>query len=167
MKQLETRTVSVGDNTFHVRPFPAFKAANISGQLATMVTPILGGVLPLVEGIGGKKGVLDLSLEEAAPAITGAFSSLSGDELEALLKELLTKNKNISVDDPDTGKPTLLTEDVANELFCADTQDMFMLAVEVIKLNFNGFFKKLVGQFGSAFDALKTKMPPSIASMVG
>lgn len=167
MKQLESRTASIGDNTFYIRPFPAFKAANISGQLATLITPIVGSLLPLAEVVGGGKGALDLNLEDAAPAIVGAFSSLSGDKLEALLRELLTANKNVSVDDPDTGKTVLLTEDIANELFCADAQDMFMLAFEVIKVNYSGFFKKLGDQFGSAFVALKNKVAPSTSSMAG
>lgn len=167
MKQLESRTVTVGDNTFYIRPFPAFKAANISGQLAGLITPIVGGLLPLADKVGDGKGALDLSLDEAAPVVTGAFSSLSGDRLEALLKELLTNNKNVSVDDPASGKAVLLSEDTANEIFCGDTQDMFLLAYEVIKLNFGGFFKKLGDQFGSAFAVLKNKTAPSTASMAG
>jgi len=161
MKQLESRTVTVGDNTFYVRPFPAFKAANITGQLATLITPVIGGLLPLLETVGGDKKLMDMNMDDAAPAISGAFSSLSGDKLEHLLRELLIANKNVSVDDPNTGKTVLLTEDTTNEIFCTDTQDMFLLAFEVIKLNFSGFFKKLGDQFGSAFDALKTKLAPS------
>ena len=164
MKQLEIRTVTVGENTFYVKPFPAFKAANISGQLATLVTPIVGGVLPLIDSIGGEKGLMDINMDEAAPAISGAFSALSGDKLEHLLRELLVVNKNVSFDNPETGKTTLLTEDTVNEIFCTDTQDMFILAFEVIKLNFNGFFKKLGDQFGSAFASLQSRMAPSMTN---
>lgn len=157
MKQLEAKAVTVGENIFHIRPFPAFKAANISGQLATLVTPILGGLLPMV-GKGKDGKMMDINLDEAAPAITGAFSTLSGDKLEELLHELLTKNNNVSVDDPETGKATLLTEDLANELFCADVQEMFLLAFEVIKINFSGFFAKLGNQFGGALGVLKDRV---------
>lgn len=166
MKQLETCSVNVGDNTFYLRPFPAFKAANVFGQITTLITPIISGLLPLVDSIGGGKSVFDLNMSEAAPAITGAFSSLSGDKLERLLKELLTASKNVTVDDPQTGKTVVLTEDLANELFCADTQDMFLLAWEVMKLNYNSFFKKLGDQFGAAFANLtKTKGEPSSENM--
>mgnify|MGYP006918803675 FL=1 len=37
-----------------------------------------------------------------------------------------------------------------NDIFAGDLQDMFMLAVEVIKVNFNGFFKKLADRSGAA-----------------
>jgi len=169
MKQLESTTVTVGENTFYIRPFPAFKAANISGKLASIVTPLLAGLLPLADKIGEDgKGAFDVSLDEAAPAITGAFSALSGDKLESILKELLITNKNVSFDDQTTGKTVLLTEDAANELFCTDTQDMFLLAFEVIKLNFKGFFEKLGSRFGSAIAALRNKTAaPSGASMAG
>lgn len=166
MKQLETKTVAVGDNTFYIRPFPAFKAANISGQLATMITPMIGGLLPLAKCVGNQSQnrLFDINIEDAAPAIAGAFSSLSGDRLEELLKQLLIVSQNISMDDPETGKAVRLTEEVANEVFCGDTQDMFLLATEVIKLNFNGFFEKLGSQFGSAFVAMKAAMVPSTPS---
>ena len=40
MKQLESREVTIGENKFYIRPMPAFKAANISGELANLVMPI-------------------------------------------------------------------------------------------------------------------------------
>lgn len=36
-----------------------------------------------------------------------------------------------------------LDSDLADELFCGDVQDLFVLCFHVIRLNFNGFFKKL------------------------
>lgn len=166
MKQLETCSVNVGDNTFYLRPFPAFKAANVFGQLTTLITPIISGLLPLADSVGGNKNVFDLNMNATAPVITGAFSSLSGDKLETLLKELLIASKNVTVDDPQTGKTVMLTEDLANELFCGDTQDMFLLAWEVMKLNYNNFFKKLGDQFGAAFANLtKTNGEPSSENM--
>ena len=54
----------------------------------------------------------------------------------------------------------MLTEDLANEVFCEDVQDMFLLAFEVIRTNYNGFFKKLGGRFGSLVgDLMKTAAP--------
>ena len=172
MKQLESHTVQVGDTTFYIRPFPAFKAANILGQLTKIVTPLIGGILPAIEGIGpavkgafgadqeGEAdeeggGVLDTDLSKAGPAIAAAFSSLSGDKLESMLKQLLIVHQNIAFDDLETGRTVRLTEDNANELFCGDTQDMLMLAFEVCKVNFSGFFDKLANQFGLAIKAKK------------
>lgn len=151
MKQLEPREVAVGENTFYIRPLPAFKAANMSGELAALVLPIVSGLAPLLGSVDtGKegKGLLDIKLEDAAPVVSGAFSSISGDKLEAILKHLLIAGKNIAVELPDEGKPQTLTEDLANEIFCEDVQDMFLLAFEVIRTNYNGFFKKLAARFG-------------------
>ena len=150
MKQLEAHSVAIGENTFYIRPLPAFKAANMSGELASLVLPILTGLAPMLGGADADKGLFDVDLEAAAPTIAEAFTSLSGDKLEAILKHLLLAGRNISVETPDSEKAVLLTEDLANELFCAEVQDMFMLAFEVIRTNYNGFFKKLAARFGPA-----------------
>ena len=151
MKQLESHSVAIGENTFYIRPLPAFKAARLSGELAGIILPILSGLAPIMGKIGNGKGLFDVEVDDVvANTVSEAFSSLSGDKLETVLKHLLIEGKNISFENPDTGKATLLTEDFANELFCAEVQDMFMLAFEVIRTNYNGFFKRLTARFGSA-----------------
>ena len=50
MKQMETKTVTVGENTFYITPFPAMTAANVFGQLVKFVTPIAGGIASLAGG---------------------------------------------------------------------------------------------------------------------
>lgn len=159
MKQLESRTATIGNNVFYIRPLPAFKAANMSGELAALILPLMTGLAPLVAGANTDKSLLDIDLEKAAPTIGEAFSSVSGDKLEAILKHLLIADKNISVEIPDSEKAQLLTEDFANELFCEEVQDMFLLAFEVIRTNYNGFFKKLGTQFGPAMETLTIKVP--------
>lgn len=154
MKQLEAREVVLGDNTFYIRPLPAFKAANMTGELVAVVLPILTGLAPLLGGENGDKSILDVDLEKAAPAVTDAFSAISGDKLERLLKQLLLTGKTISVQTADSEKPQLLTEDLSNEIFCEEVQDMFLLAFEVIRSNYNGFFKKLSTRFGPAIGTL-------------
>lgn len=157
MKLMEPRTVNVGDNTFFIRPLPAFKAANMSGELASLVLPVMAGLAPMFTGANADKGLLDIDLEVAAPVIGDAFTSVSGDKLEAILKHLLIAGRNISVQTPESDKAQLLTEDYANELFCEDVQDMFLLAFEVIRTNYNGFFKKLAARFGNVKDLLMGK----------
>ena len=39
LKQMEAKKVTVGDNSFHIKPFPAFKAANLTGELASVLSP--------------------------------------------------------------------------------------------------------------------------------
>lgn len=164
MKQQDAVQVSVGGITFYIRPFPAFKSANIFGQLTKIITPVAGGLLSLAGGSGDEKNIFDLNLEEAAPALAGAVSDLSGSVVETLLRQLLVDYGNIAYDDPETGSTMKLTMDKANELFCGEVQDMFILAVEVIKVNYNGFFKKLAAQFGSAIDRFKGVMAASSSS---
>ena len=122
MKRMEVTEKTIGENKFYLTPFPAFAAVNISGELAATLTPILGGLA----------------------------SGRSGATLERLMRKLLTESGNISVEGPITeGEVMVLSKDLADEVFCGDVQDMFILAFEVIRLNFNGFFKKIGALFGS------------------
>lgn len=157
MKQFDVKAErTIGENTFYVRPFPAFVSANLTGELASLVTPLIASLAPLMAdgGKGDDSSVLDLDAEVAAPALAKGMSSLSGDKVEGLLRKLLTKYKNISVELADGSEAQVLTDDLANEVFCGEAQDMFILAYEVIKVNFSGFFKKIGNQFGGALSGL-------------
>lgn len=159
-KQFEYTEVNIGDNTFHIKPFPAFTAAKISGDLASVLSPILGGIAAVVPNKDSEKDVTvddvvasvgDVDIDEALPAVSNAFAGLSGDKLEALMKKLLVNYKNISVDVDE--KTEILTYDIANEVFCGDVQDMYILCYHVIKINFSGFFKKVGNLFGKRKEA--------------
>ena len=92
MKQLEPKQVTIGENDFYIRPLPAFKAANLSGELAALLMPLAAGLFSLFPDGGteaGEKGLFDIDVKDAAPVITKAFSSLSGDKVEELLRHLL------------------------------------------------------------------------------
>lgn len=170
VKQMEVTEKKIGDATFYIRPFPAFTAANISGELSALVAPMLGGILPLVNGTkvdeNGVADLMDMQIEDALPAVSAAFSSLSGDKFERLMRQLLINNKNISVcsDDATDGETKLLTYDLANEVFCGDVQDMFILCFEVIRINFKGFFKKLGARFGALQKLTDLMKEPSKAN---
>ena len=145
MKQLETTTVKLAGMKFYIKPFPAFKAANLTGELASVLAPLLGVLAPLV----GNGGLGDIDVRTAADAMAGC-TALNGDKLELLMKKLLIGG-HIVVELPDENgniEPQILDMDIANEVFCGEVQDMFVLCFHVIKLNFNGFFKKLAGQYG-------------------
>lgn len=144
MKQHEVKSEkTIGGNTFYIRPFPAFAAANISGELAAVLAPAIAGLAPLAMNAGdGGSDVMNVDVS----SFSGAMSGLSGDKVENLLKKLLTKHNNISVETEDGVK--LLDNDLANEIFCGSAQDMFILAAEVINVNFKGFFEKIGSLFG-------------------
>ena len=40
VKQAEVQEVQVGENMFYLRPFPAFKAVRMTGELSTIAGPI-------------------------------------------------------------------------------------------------------------------------------
>ncbi len=154
MKQMETKTVTVGENTFYITPFPAMTAANVFGQLVKFVTPIAGGIASLAGGDKKDTSVFDMDIDAVAPALTMAAASLSGDKLEELVRQLMITHKNIVVDDPSTGEAVRLTKDIVNEMFCGEIQDMFTLAIEVVKVNYSGFFRKTAARFGPVIAAL-------------
>ena len=170
IKQLKVTEKVIGDAKFYIRPFPAFTAANISGDLAAVLTPMLGALASLIgekadeESAKQKKpvNVLDIEVEDAVPALSQAFSGLSGDKFERLMKKLLVDHQNISVEAEATeGRVTIMNYDIANEVFCGDVQDMYILCWEVIKINFQGFFKKIGAQFGGLQGVLQKMTPTS------
>ena len=164
MKVHEPKNVEIGGVTFYIWPYKAFAAANISGELAGFLLPLVGALAPFIgtkDAEGNEKSLLDINAEEAAPAIAEAFSTLSGNRVEAILKRLLISKENITVDHPDTKETVRLTEDLADEIFCGEPQDMFVLAFEVIRFNFNGFFSKLGSQFGGVVEQIKDLMAES------
>lgn len=165
-KRMQTTEKVIGEATFYIKPFAAFTAANISGDLAGILMPMIGSLVPVLANGLGKKDeegnpvdlknfdtesfdIMDLDFEQAMPSMVNAFSSLDGQKMERILKKLLTDNGNISVECYATeGRVRVLDYTLANEIFCGDLQDMFILCFEVIKINFSGFFKKLAGQYG-------------------
>ncbi|MGN9096387.1 phage tail assembly chaperone [Flintibacter porci] len=163
VKQMEVTEKKIGENTFYIKPFAAFTAVNISGELAAVITPLLGGLAALLgSGDGDQeegKNIMDVQVEDALPAVTQAFSSISGDKFERLMKKLLIDHKNISVEGESTeGDLKPLTFDLANEVFCGEVQDMYILCFEVIRLNFKGFFSKISTQFGDLTSLVQKKV---------
>ena len=51
MRRMQTIEKVIGENTFYIRPFGAFAAANISGELAAFAVPDSGGIAPLFGGL--------------------------------------------------------------------------------------------------------------------
>lgn len=162
MKRMETTEKAIGENTFYIRPFSAFTAANISAELTSVLSPMIGSVGVLIgkvdasgaEDSGAEDSVdladiMNLDMEKALPALAAAFGSLSGDRMEKLMLRLLVDNKNIAVEGEATdGRTVQMSKDLADEVFCGEVQDMFILCYEVIKVNYGNFFKKLVARFG-------------------
>ena len=155
VKQLETTEKVIGENTFYIRPFPAFVAAGISGDLAAILSPLLGGVASLLGN--DSDNVLDMDAEKVIDKATPALTRISGEKLESVMKTLMIQHGNVSVEGPVTeGGTAVLSEDLANEVFCGGLQDMFVLCFEIIRINYKGFFKKLGDRFGGLADLLQS-----------
>lgn len=145
MKQLEPTVEKVGGVKFYITPFPAFKAANLTGELAFVLAPLLGVLAPLVND----GSLMDVDAGRAAEAMVGC-TAINGDKLEKLMQKLLLGG-HIVVEAPNEDgeiEGQRLDMDLANEIFCGEVQDMFVLCFHVIKLNFNGFFKKFASLSG-------------------
>ena len=150
LRRLEPTVVKIGEMNFYITPFGAFKAANLTGELASVLAPLLGALAPVIagrkeNGVERDNGLLDIDAGAAAEALSNC-TGISGDRMEKLMRKLLLGG-NIVVEliDENTGEREVqrLTADLADEVFCGEIQDMFLLCFHVIKLNFNGFFKRL------------------------
>lgn len=147
MKQVETVKKKIGKTNFYIRPFGAFKAANLSGELASVLTPIFSALAPLISE-KKEESLMDMDVKEAASAISNV--SINGEQLEKLMKKLLLGGHiAVEVENEDGEKEgENLDEDLANELFCGEVQDMFILCFYVIQINFNGFFSRFASLSG-------------------
>lgn len=159
LKQVEPTVKKVGEYIFYIRPFAAFKAANLTGELASVLAPLLSALAPLA-GAGGN--LMDVDAGKAAEAMSNC-TAIDGDKLERLTKKLLLGGHiavEVTGDDGET-EGQILDENLINEMFCGEVQDMFMLCFHVIQLNFNGFFKRFAGLSGKGKSAAK-KTPRKI-----
>lgn len=167
MKRMNVTQKTIGEYTFYISPFAAFTAANMTGELGRLIGPILGALIPLASGSDKSissitaDSVMQMQLDDALPAFTQAFSSLSGDQFERLMRKLLVDYQNISVEGPATeGATKRMDYDLANEVFCTALDDMFLLCWEVIKINYSSFFRRIGARSGSPADT-ETVAPTS------
>lgn len=157
VKMMEPEKVSIGENMFYIYPLPAFAAANMSGELMALMLPMASAIAP---AFGKKESVLDTDASDAATYLAGAFSSLSGDKVEEILRKLLLSG-HVGVQMEGEADAQWLSEDLSNAIFCANAQDMFILSYHVIRVNYKGFFGRLGNLSGSQKiqDVMKQRFP--------
>lgn len=149
-RQIDPKIVEVGGRKFSIYPFGAFYSANLSGELTRFFGPFIAGGAPILQALMSDDKQ-DTNIAELLPGMMSAMENLDGNKVEAMLTKLLIAQGNIYVEaQDDFGNKAIkaLTRDVADNLFVQDVQDMYILAFEVIRLNFGGFFGKLLGQYG-------------------
>lgn len=148
---LRQKEVQIDRTSFFISPFPVFVAARITAMLSKTLAPVLGGVIALLgaDDTEGKDTTAD-DVAAAIPAFSAALQSLSPRDFETLLRELLLNSRNIAFKNDEYPNGEILTEDAVNALFAGSTQNMYVLAYNVIKENYSGFFEKFKGPSGSA-----------------
>ncbi len=161
LKQVEPTIVTIGDMDFYIRPFPAFKAANMTGELASLLAPLLGALAPMVseadksrdtqEESKGMDGLLDMDAGKVVETMMNC-TSIDGNQMEKMMKKLLLGGHiAVELEEEDGSREAMaLTQDLADEIFCGDVQDMFVLCYHVIRLNYKRFFGKLASLSGKA-----------------
>lgn len=161
MKQMVPTKVTYGDAEYAIYPFPAMDAAGIAGDLAKFAGPIIAAIAPLVFGgdgdtdISGEKAMdrlMKTDIKDVGPMVSTALSTLGNDNVQHILSELLLDHMNIAVEyRDDNGKliQRRLTRELANELFIGQLDAMVMLCLDVINLNFKGFFTNMITQSGN------------------
>lgn len=170
-KMMQPTEEKIGGNTFYIYPLPAFTAANLSADVISLLAPLVGGIAGAFASIsqddktGENKSLMDMDVSEAVPYIARAFSSLSADKTEQLLRNLLM-NKNVVVKQEGSPDADYLTEDKCNEIFCGNVQNMFVLAFYVIKVNYGDFFESLGSRSGSVKTAVMDLISPGTAPLM-
>lgn len=165
VKMMQPIEQKIGGNTFYIYPLPAFTAANLSADVISLLAPLVSGIAGAVasrsqdDGTEESIGLMDMDVSEAAPHIAGAFSSLSAEKTERLMRNLLM-NKNVAVKQEGSLDVEYLTEDKCNEIFCGNVQNMFVLAFHVIKVNYGDFFESIGSRSGSVKTAVMRMISP-------
>ena len=164
-KMIQPVEKKIGRYTFYIYPLPAFTAARLSTEVIGLLSPLVAGVAGAFKDSSSavdsseKKSLMDMDVGEAAPYIAGAFSSLSADKVERLIRDLLLGG-NVAVREEDSPDAEYLTEDKCNEVFRGNTQNMFILAFYVLKENYGDFFESIGNRSGTVTEAVKKMVSP-------
>jgi hypothetical protein len=159
---MKSRTfdVTVGGVDFSIEKFKMFTASRIGANTIAALSPAIGGIGISVSKTDGEQGLLDQDIEQLLPALGAALAGLDGKKLEGVLKELLTKERNVHFQNED-GRPDTLKDDNIDDVFDS-IGDMLTLAIEVIKGNYGSLFSMLGIQSGSRADKPSAQELPLI-----
>lgn len=173
VKMMQPAEKQIGRYMFYIYPLPAFTAARLSTEVIGLLSPLVGGIANAFKNSGNddsesddkeKKSLMDMDISEATPYIANAFSSLSADKVERIIRELLLGGC-VAVREDESSDAEYLTEDKCNEVFRGNTQNMFVLAFYVLKENYGDFFENIGNQSGSVTEAVKKIVSPSMAPL--
>lgn len=145
--------VQISGTSFFIAPFPVFVSVRITAMLTKVLSPVLGGLVALLGSGNNEEGTSESdAMEEAAAAIptfTDAMSSLNPYDFEKLMRELLITSRTIVWKNDQQPDGEILIEESLNALMAGNSQDVYILAYHVLKVNFKGFFEKFKSLSGN------------------
>ena len=160
---MQVTDVTIGDFNFYIRPFHPFTANKILFKLKNILAGSLDEAIPLISEMieQDNKGVMDIELDSRIiPVVFKALKNLDGDTAEELFLLLLLNHKNIaflpSNIEGDKGTAKALDEDAINVAFTGELQDLYLLCVHVLKINYLNFFVKAPNRFGEFIKDIKS-----------
>ena len=151
MKRDDNKKVTLGGYNFYIYPFGAMRAAHISGDLFGVAAPLVAAIASLLSANGlddSNESIMDMDAGKAIRYIIPAFSTINGETVEKLIRLLIIKYQNVAYDTDEDQVAKWLDENEVDIVFRRDLPNLYMLAWEVIKLNFGGFFEMLSNLFG-------------------
>lgn len=165
LKKITPTRVNISDVDYAIYPFGAFESAGIGGDLGKFVGPLLAAALPFIDG--GIEGLMNTDIEKVMPTIVSALRTLDSKSVQHILMELIVNHDNVACEYRDEDGRVIkaqLTKELADELFIGALPDMIRLAVEVVKVNYAGFFTGLTTQGGSLVDRLLSQESTTMES---
>lgn len=173
LKQQEVSEYTIGEYTFYVKPFSAMKSVNISADLTKTIGPAVGGIFSLLGSVAGEdnpggdvESVLSrIDPQKAVTVLREALTTLDGDDLERVVRRLLIDYHNVSVSGPMTeDKAVPMDMNIFNDVFCCETQNIYLLCWDVINLNFGSFFGDMKLRFGDLTGVMGNQIMSDTAS---
>ena len=160
MKFNEPVKQTVGGTDFYITPFPALKAANISGELVSTLAPLFAIFVPLFGENADISSILDMDVETITKAVSSAVAggTIEGDKIEELVRKLLLQGNIVVeiIDENGDKDQRRMSSDELDMVFTGEIQNMFVLCYHVIQVNFGGFFENLASQSGSERSIMTT-----------
>lgn len=132
--------ITIGENTFYIRRFEPFLALKVFGD---MQKKLLAPLLAILEAQGNPSDV-----SAGVEALGKLADSLDGDALVKICKTLIN-SEYVSIQPEGAREPTKLTEGAIN-MHVSEVADILALCVEVVKVNYADFAKRVASLIGQA-----------------
>lgn len=151
--------------TLVITQFAVLRAIRVGGNLATLLSPIIGGLVPglnLDDLISGKIGDMltsgDIQLGKAVPGALNAIGQTDPDRLVQICQELF--QSSYWVDSVGAGKTDLSQPGAIDLVFGGDLGELFGAIKAVLEAN-NFFGLSAIGRLRGALGARKASAPPA------